>query len=231
MRPVRRGGQPGKYTDHPLAKGDLMRAIGAYCSYCERPFPEDVEHVLPKLEYPNLRLHWGNFLLACKSCNDTKKNQQIMVSPPASRIDRWAYLWPDTDNTARAFVYSRTEISVALGLGPLTPLAEATRKMTGFHKTPGSPNPPDSPKDHRWEFRDAQWVLAERYRAKMAAEPANLSLREAAADLAAGNGFWSVWRTVFAGDADMLRRLNEAFAGTAPCFDPTTLQPSTRGRL
>ena len=231
MRPVKRPVAPRRYKKHERAKLDLCEHIGNFCSYCERPLPEDVEHVLPKLEFPDLRLRWANFLLACKSCNDTKKNQQRVVSPPSKRRERLRYLWPDIDNTARAFVYSRTGIIVAPGLGALSQIAQDTMTLTGFHKTPGSPHPPDSLADQRWKLRDAAWVLAERYRSKMTADPLNISLREAAVDIAAQNGFWSVWRTVFAADLDMLQRLNRAFFGTATCFDPVTQQPTRRGRL
>ena len=230
MRPVNKGPAPQAYSRHGLAKSDLHDKIGNYCSYCERPYPEDVEHILPRVPYSGLEVTWSNFLVACKSCNDTKRNQQSISSPPNAAVDRAKYLWPHLDNTARAFVYARTGITVAAGLSlAMSEKAADTMKMTGFHKTPGSPTPTDSDKDHRARFREEVWVVAIRYRGKLTATPNNVELRESIADLASAKGFWSVWRTVFVGDADMLRRLNAASAGTAQnCFDPVTSNPVAR---
>jgi hypothetical protein len=61
-----------------------------------------------------------------------------------------------------------------------------------------------------------------------------LEQRECIARLAKAQGFWSVWRVVFARDHDMLRRIDQAFTGTTPdCFDPTTrkLIARPKGRL
>lgn len=52
-------------------------------------------------------------------------------------------------------------------------------------------------------------------------------VRRLTAELAAQTGFFSIWMTVFAGDADMRNRLIDAFDGTrdSGCFDPATTEP------
>lgn len=230
MRPVNRGAAPRTYEDYTHARSDLVQAIGNFCSYCERPFPEDVEHKLPKARYPDLKVEWDNLLLACKSCNGTK-NKQVLSNPPDPGTDLARYLWPDTDNTARAYVYARAEIKIAPGLSDAqAELAQATMDLTGFHKTPGSPAPPASHKDRRWFYRDEAWSLAEICFGRIQADPDNLALRHAILDVAMGAGFWSVWRAVFAEDTEMLRLLDQAFTGTSPeCIEPRTRALIARG--
>jgi hypothetical protein len=62
---------------YPTARGDLIRNIGQYCSYCEMPLAASlaVEHMLPKADFPNLTVAWTNLLLGCPSCNSTKSNK------------------------------------------------------------------------------------------------------------------------------------------------------------
>lgn len=59
------------------AKDDLADATGLYCAYCEQPILDpqvgDIEHILPKSEFPDFMLEWDNFLIACKPCNESFK--------------------------------------------------------------------------------------------------------------------------------------------------------------
>lgn len=216
MRPVDRGAPRRPYTDYNLALGDLYEVLGRHCSYCERPYSGDVEHVLPKADHPALRTTWSNFLLACKNCNSIKSVQQDPGDPADPVTARALYFWPDEDNTALVFTHSRAAITESPTLpAPLRPIALATMTLTGFHRIPGTRNPPQSPKDMRWKEREAAWDLAERKASQIHADPGNAALRETTAELAAATGFWSVWRTVFASDADMLVRFNAGFPGTA----------------
>lgn len=234
MRPVDRGAAPTTYSKYGLALQDLQSRIGTYCSYCERPFGGAVEHVLPKAVHTGLELTWANFLVACTTCNSIKRNQQVAGSAASPAAARALYLWPDTDNTARAFVYTRTSIAEAPALGPpLAQLARDTLSLTGFHRIPGTHHPTTSPKDLRWLYRKMAWDLADKKLLEIQADPAHLPLRTTTAELAAATGFWSVWRAVFAADSDMLLRFNAAFKGTDPASFDTNGQPIPRpgGRL
>lgn len=222
-------------SDPALAKPDLKGRIGDYCSYCERPIPEDVEHVLPRKEFPEFELEWDNFLLACKSCNGVKAGSQEVTHPPDADLERSRFLWPDRDNTARAFIYRRYGIAVADDLdSDAAGLAQETMRLTGFHRQPGTADKQLSPRDSRWRYRDEVWMLAEKWQKRLSSETPSLALREAVLDLAVAKGFWSVWRTVFADDPTMLAALNDRFAGTAKdCFDQVSQAPVPRpgGRL
>jgi 5-methylcytosine-specific restriction endonuclease McrA len=98
----------------------LTGAIGEFCSYCEGRIPGllEVEHVLPKSQYPTFAVDWANFLLACGPCNTNKGN-----TPNRTMVRKWLgsairsetqchgqvrrsgrYQWPDVnDETYRLF--------------------------------------------------------------------------------------------------------------------------------
>src|ERR1700730_16188143 len=98
MRPVERGTAPRVYTNYQDAGPDLQARLGDYCSYCERQIETNlaVEHVQPKDSQTALRNTWTNFLLGCVHCNSSKGKQPVSVPD---------FLWPDLDNTLRAFDY------------------------------------------------------------------------------------------------------------------------------
>ncbi len=91
------------------AAADLIASLGEYCSYCESPITGllEVEHVLPKAEYPTYATDWENFLLACGPCNTCKGDMpsRLMVSGwVGSQVTNEAqcrdevrrrYIWPD----------------------------------------------------------------------------------------------------------------------------------------
>lgn len=95
-----------------LARRDLIKNIGQYCSYCEMPLGAAlaVEHTLPKEWFPRASIEWANFLLACPICNSIKSDKpsiddgvaalQAAAQPPpftyAQITDgaRSLYLWP-----------------------------------------------------------------------------------------------------------------------------------------
>lgn len=216
MRPVHRGDAPNIYADYRDAADDLKGRIGDYCSYCERQIETHlaVEHIQPKSLNDGLRTTWSNFLLACTHCNSSKGRTDIEVAD---------YYWPDTENTLRAVEYTPG--------GLVTPhsgrtAAEQTKalqtiRLTGLDKDPGNPDVDRHPtsSDKRWRRRLNAWDLARRYQLKLAAND-SLDLREAIVEIALGRGMFSIWWTVFAGDADMKRRLRLGFLGTeASCFD------------
>src|SRR5262245_56298948 len=98
MRPINKGDAPRSYREYGHAQPDLIRQLGRFCSYCEREIASGiaVEHKRPKSKYPAEALSWDNFLLACPNCNSAKLDKKIILS---------LYLWPDLDNTFRAFEY------------------------------------------------------------------------------------------------------------------------------
>ena len=75
MRPVNKGGDLGDFNPYNDAQQPLISRLGENCSYCERWIAGGihVEHKLPKGEYPNFKLKWTNFLLACGNCNRPRR--------------------------------------------------------------------------------------------------------------------------------------------------------------
>lgn len=225
MRPINRGVSPGTFLDYQNARGPLIRLLGQYCSYCEMHVGVGlaVEHMQPKSLNPSLELVWDNFLLACTNCNSNKFHQPISLRN---------YFWPDSDNTARAFVYSVggvIEVNVGLNASEQA-IAVSTIGLTGLNKRPAVTT---TASDRRWLNRQVAWEVAEEALQDLQVND-TVQLRNQVVRNAQGRGFFSVWMTVFQSDADMLNRFIAAFPGTAnTCFDPTTGQclTVTRGQI
>lgn len=225
MRPVDRGAAPRTYSDFADALPDLRARIGDYCSYCERQIETHlaVEHIQPKSRREGLKREWTNFLLGCVNCNSCKGKKHVVLKK---------HVWPDTDNTLRAFSYRRGGIvEVAPRLRSANRArALATIKLVGLDKVPGNPDRKRRPssKDLRWERRREAWLQAEATKQLLAANDTP-EARELVTQVATGRGEFSIWWTVFHGDADMLQRLRNAFSGTATgCFHGTTGKPVRR---
>lgn len=224
MRPVDRGSAPGDYAQYEDAKADLVSRLGLFCCYCERPIKTllAVEHVLPKVLRPDLERDWTNFLLACTNCNSTKGDRPV---------DRAELILPDQDNSIRAFEYAWTgTVKPATHLGQ-TVAENAARLlwMTGLDKFPDELDGVEYVAAlERWQQRSDAWKLAEIQKREIT-ENDSEALRRSTARIALEAGFFSVWMTVFADDADMRRRFIEIFPGTArDCFDPFTTEPLSR---
>ena len=214
MRPVDKGLPPRIYVDASDAQPDLVARLGRFCSYCDRFIAAavHVEHKQPKHRHPGAALVWTNFLLACPNCNSCKGHPRI-------RLKR--YLWPDRDNTLRAFEYMPGGIVRASRAVPRCVRRKANRtiQLYGLDKVPGGQVPP-SDRDFRWQDRREQWDKAQTARLQLGEwdSPRQRNLIVSAAT----NGMFSVWWTVFAGDVDMRRRLRQAFLGTdTTSFDVT----------
>ncbi|MCX6359445.1 MAG: HNH endonuclease [Armatimonadetes bacterium] len=208
MRPVDRGAAPREYPEYEDALPDLRDRLGRYCSYCERWMPTSlaVEHIRSKAHVPELRTEWTNLLLACANCNSTKGE---------SNIDIDEYLLPDRDNPLIALRYRKdggVVVDPAVGPADLQ-RGQALVDLVGLNATL-------TVRDLRRPDRIGAWEQAERYLARLSAPEAPTCARDDIALIAAQRGMFSIWWTVFEGDADMRRRLREAFKGTcAACFD------------
>jgi len=227
MRPVDKGAAPAVYDKYQNALSDLRARLGDYCSYCERQIETNlaVEHIQPKSRAAALCTDWANFLLGCVNCNSSKG------STPINLVD---YLWPDADNTLRAFEYVRGGmIQPDAALAPnLAAKAQATISLTGLDRYPGGPGQAPTTADQRWLRRQQAWEKAEWARDILAGQDTN-EVRELIVSFATARGEFSIWWTVFAADIDMRRRLREAFIGThAASFDVNENPiPRTGGQL
>lgn len=208
MRPVDKGASPAlAFAEYGDAIGDLEGRLGRYCSYCERRLETHlaVEHVQPKSLVPGLALTWANFLLACVNCNSCKGNTPVNVPD---------YLWPDLDNTLRAFRYSAgglVDVDPTIS-PPLHTLAATLRSLVGLDRVPGAAVEPTE-NDLRWNRRREAWDKAARARQRLMVSD-TVELREQIAETAQESGMFSIWWEVFSADIDMRRRLRLAFVGT-----------------
>lgn len=225
MRPVDRGPAPRDYIHYDDAKSDLVARLGLFCCYCERPIKTllAVEHILPKSLHPNLEREWMNFLLACTNCNSTKGDRPV---------DRAEVILPDQDHSIRAFEYvSSGAIKATATLGPaIEEKSKRTLWLTGLDKLPTDLHEEAEFQAalERWQQRLLAWKAAKRALERIHSNDSEV-LRATVADFAHATGFFSVWMTVFADDADMRRRFIEIFPGTArDCFDPVTTESLSR---
>jgi len=229
MRPVQRGNSPqtSDFLNYTDAKQHLVSRLGRYCSYCERHVATNlaVEHIQPKglPAYTVLKGRWDNFLLGCVNCNSTKKDKNVVLSN---------VLIPDRDNTFAAFEYradGRIEV-----LGTVNKVqrihAKQLLSLVGLDKQIQvvlDENGKQVALD-RVAQRMEVWGIAQEAQSDVDANPGNEAVRRGAIRTAQGEGFFSIWMTVFATDVNMRNRLIDAFSGTrgSGCFDPSTTQPT-----
>lgn len=224
MRPVERGNcpidaqqRPVVYSNYSDARGELIKRLGQYCSYCEMKLDSalHVEHVKPKKPRGSTAiiqsrlLNWDNFLLACTNCNSTKGDADVNLPD---------YVWPDTDNTFRAFIYSKGGVVTAAS-GAVNIQSQNMISLVGLDKSPDT----SSASDRRWNNRREAWDMAEMAKRRLASRDI-VELREQIADTVFAEGYWSIWMTVFKDDSDMLCRFINRITGTSTtCFDHTGL--------
>lgn len=208
MRPVDKGSAPvATYANYAAALPDLEQRLGRYCSYCERYIATNlaVEHVQTKSLVPALALTWSNFLLACVNCNSCKGATPITFAD---------YLWPDSDNTLRAFEYCTGGVVAPRSAlaAPLRAKAQASAALVGLDRVPGAAVPPTQ-SDLRWLKRFETWRKANDALRRLTQNDTE-ELREQIVDTALATGLFSIWWTVFAVDRNMRSRLRAAFVGT-----------------
>lgn len=219
MRPIDKGADRGAFSKYQDAQKLLIEQLGEYCSYCERWLATSiaVEHKKPKQKHPEDEFLWHNFLLSCANCNSTKQGDEINLDE---------FIWPDADNTFRAFIYDeegRVIPKQDFSDAKINQQIYATWQMLGLNRHEdvysfqGIAEPTD--KDKRYIHRRDEWKLALLKKRNLAALDTEERRREIADD-SARRGMFSIWMTVFSDDADMKRRFIAAFQGTATnCFD------------
>ncbi len=225
MRPVDKGDDLGEFKPYTNAQQPLVERLGEYCSYCERWIASGihVEHKKPKNDYPEDKYRWSNFLLSCGNCNSGKGHGELNLDD---------YLWADSDNTFRAFVYdSEGRVLPETSYDEtLNEKIKQTWLMLGLNKHPDrftAGNETPTEKDKRWLHRKQAWQKAETRKQELAINDTP-QRRVEIVEMAGERGFWSVWMTVFQDDMDMRHRLINAFTGTSrACFDANT-QPIQR---
>jgi hypothetical protein len=94
------------------ASPHLLDDVGLFCAYCETPLDaaSQLEHVLPKSQFPTFALDWDNFVPACGACNIRKSKSPlrstvaVWLGPtrctPADchrEIRSGRFRWPDLD--------------------------------------------------------------------------------------------------------------------------------------
>jgi hypothetical protein len=183
-----------------------------------------VEHLQPKglQAYAALAGRWDNFLLGCVNCNSTKKDKDVVLSE---------VLLPDRDNTAVAFDYlADGRIEVAATVPTICrPKADRLLALVGLDN-PISVALDENGKQvalDRVSQRMDLWGIALEAKQDVDANPGNDAVRRGAIRIAVAEGFFRIWMIVFASDADMRRRLINAFPGTngSGCFDPMSGLP------
>jgi len=212
MRPVNKGIAPKAYADYREAQPDLVAAIDRFCSYCGRFIASGihVEHKRPKDFYPDEELLWANFLLSCHNCNSSKQSRQLRLND---------YVWPDSDNTLRAFKHSKGGLVRVNRRLPkrLRRKASRTLFMLGLDKVPGAFRQPTD-RDYRWRDRFEEWNKALVLRSQL--QEHDTPRQRGAIIVSANRGIFAIWMEVFADYADIRTGLISSFRGTdATSFD------------
>lgn len=194
-----------EYNPFGIAKPDLIKALGNFCSYCERQGYSsalDVEHIHDKSNHPDKKTFWSNFLIGCKNCNPIKGTKVV---------DFETMLFPDRDDTFSVFEYLESgyvKISSNCSASEKTKVKKLV-DLIGLDRRPGHPD--YSWKDERWQERKDCWELTNRYLKKYQANKADI---ETIVDLALNTGFWSIWMATFDGVNDVKTALINGFNGT-----------------
>jgi len=70
---------------HPEIKTRVREETSDKCAYCEskitHTYPGDIEHILPKADFPELVVEWENLTLGCGECNRRKSNYYSSEEP------------------------------------------------------------------------------------------------------------------------------------------------------
>lgn len=210
MRPIEKA-LYARFVPYTRAKRPLITNVGNFCSYCETSRSGlEVEHVIPHTRGGS-EFHSKNFVLACKSCNGVKSKKNK---------NRVPYIWPDQDNTFKAFKYSIANvIEPHPNLSkPQKILAQNTIDLMGLNRRPNNLNlPQPTIDDARWLSRQRAWDIADKYLQKFRAGNTDI---ENICDLAFAEGHFSIWMETFRNETAIRNALIVKFVGTdVNCFD------------
>lgn len=223
MRPVNHVDTGVALTSHKDAKPNLIHSMGEFCAYCERATEAinlDVEHIKPQKAHSRLALTWGNFLLACTSCNTYKRHYQA-ANRQAGILRNQA--WPHLDNTYSAYCYDQNGlITVSAGLTSLQheQMAQRTLEMAGLDRTP-------SVAANYKELGLVYDIVSRRKKAWEKAQIALAAYQQNPTDIqcqsilgqAEETGFFSIWMSVFSAHASVKCELVRIFKASPNCFD------------
>ncbi len=237
MRPVNNVPTGVKLPTHGAAKPNLIAAMGEYCAYCERRIAAmelDVEHIEPQKAHPLLALAWGNFLLACATCNTYKRHYQEKHTP----IDILAnQAWPHLDNTFSAYLYDQyglVKVVPTLSSSNHTEMAQRTLEMAGLNKTPAGAAKYqnlgriyDTTSRRKRAWHEAQAALETYIENPTAKQQASIL------NYAGAVGFFSIWMAVFSAYPEIKRGLIQRFQAAPECFDAQgePINPRQPGRM
>jgi uncharacterized protein (TIGR02646 family) len=193
------------YSPYGDAKPDLIKAIGTYCSFCEREgFSSalDVEHIEDKENHPDKENLWSNFLLACKNCNSIKGTKEI---------DFNEIVLPHLNDTYFPFFYLESGVITIKDelKDPLRSQVNSLIQLVGLDRRPGHKK--FSTKDDRWQERKQVWDISQKYKLKYELGKCD---KETIIDLAISYGFWSVWMHAFEKLPEVQKELVNSFKGT-----------------
>ncbi len=212
MRPIDKGIDRGPFNPYSKAQGPLIEQIGRYCSYCERWVASaiHIEHKQPKSLYPDLKFLWSNFLLACSNCNSAKSNTLLNLDD---------YVWPDTDDTYRAFSYDsegRVFPNELLNDDEFA-AAKKTLLLVGLNKHPDTSaaySQMPTSKDKRWLDRKQEWDRASRYYGMVQTGKVEIGFfLELIPDLVS-KGQFSIWMRVFESYPEIKEIIINSFSNT-----------------
>lgn len=207
MRPVNKGATSKVYTNYKMAKWDLVKKLGNYCSYCEMNTDNqnDVEHVVSKSNDDSLKLLWGNFLIGCKTCNTIKSD---------TTENRNGYPFPDEYNTAYLFTYKNGKVKIRENLS--TEDKEKAENLFSLVKLDRNKNTSDQP-DDRFMARIKAYNKALESLKDYEELPEPQMVKQIGRS---PEGFFSVWVEVFKDYPEVKKAILETVPGTEMnCYD------------
>jgi len=211
MRPLDKSLKTGKdriFKPWNKAKILLVKELGSFCSYCEKPVNRSslhIDHIFAKgirldsgkFKYDDLRYDWNNFLLICSNCNSIKSNKDVEVIEP---------FLPHKNNLVHfIFVGEGGLINIKENLSIIN--KEKTQKfidLVGLDREPSHPE--YSEFDDRWENRLEAVDKAQRYYKKYTSIPSETDI-ETIVQLAKSSGYFSVWYYQFINHKEVLESL------------------------
>jgi len=165
----------------------------------------DIEHISPKSKNNELINEWDNLLIACKVCNRIKSD---------NNKNRTGYIFPDTHNTAYAYKYEKTKVSVNKSLTKdEVLLAQATIDLVDINREKDSTNR----KDDRHVARFVEWDKAIDSLKDYESNSCDEMLKQIGRT---PSGFISSWLTVFKDYSEVKKEILLNSSGTDyKCLD------------